>query len=97
MARQILKTTQTESEVLDTDWYGEYQIVCTVYASDPVKLQFLRPGSTTWITARYNNTEIQLSSVGDVLDVKLTKGYDYRLHTENEGAEVFIDKHDPHS
>ena len=98
MAKVILKSDQThtpDADILGEHWYGEYQLTCSVYASDPVNIQIRTPGGN-WNNARFNGKEIQLTAAGDTADVKLTKGYDYRLVTATEGAEVFIDAHDPH-
>lgn len=98
MASVILKTDQTatpDADILGPDWYGEYQLLCSVYASAEVVLQ-VRPPGGDWINARYDGTEIKLTAAGDTLDVKLAKAYDYRLSTETEGAEVYIAAHDPH-
>ena len=98
MAKVILKTDQTETpdaDILGTDWYGEYQLLCSIYDSDAVYLQ-VRPPGGDWINARFNGTEITFSAQGDTLDVRLAKGYDYRLKTPNAGAEVWITRHNPH-
>ena len=98
MAKIILKTDQTathKDDILGEHWYGEYQLVCSAYASDPVKMQ-VRPPGKDWMNARFNGQEIQLTAQGDVVDVRLTKAYDYKLVTANAGAEVFIDSHEPH-
>ena len=98
MATVILKTDQTETaaaDILGTDWYGEYQLLCTTYATAEVLLQVRVPGGT-WQNARYNGTAIKLTAAGDTLDVKLAKAYEYRLSTETAGAEVYIAAHDPH-
>ena len=99
MAQVILDITEEESSddrILDRAWYGEFQLACTVYASDPVKLQFRDPGET-WIDARFNGSVIQLEAAGDVLDVKLVRDRDYRLVTDTAGAKVSIAKHNIHS
>lgn len=99
MARVILKSDQTETpdaDILGTDWYGEYQLLCSVYASDEVHLQIRPPGGNHWMNARFNSTDITLRAQGDTLDVRLVKGYDYRLKTANAGAEVWIERHNPH-
>ena len=98
MAKVILKTDQTETaaaDILGTDWYGEYQLLCSIYGSDEVHLQ-VRPPGGDWINARYEGNAIKLAAAGDTLDVKLAKSYEYRLSTENAGAEVYIAAHDPH-
>ena len=98
MAKVILKTDQTETpdaDILGTDWYGEYQLLCTTYAADAVYLQVRVPDGT-WQNARYDGTEIKLTAAGDTLDVKLVKAYEYRLITATAGAEVYIAAHDPH-
>ena len=98
MAKVILKTDQTETpetDILGKDWYGEYQLLCTIYASDEVNLQ-VRPPDGTWIDARFNGRRIKLTAAGDTLDVKLVRDYDYRLSTKTQGAEVCIATHNPH-
>ena len=98
MAKVILKTDQTETaaaDILGTDWYGEYQLLCTTYTTAEVVLQVRLPGGT-WQNARYDGNEIKLTAAGDTLDVKLVKAYEYRLSTETAGAEVYIAAHDPH-
>ena len=98
MPYTILNTDQPntpDDDILGKDWYGEFQLACILYGSDPVRLQFRDPGET-WLNARFNGTVIQLQAQGDVLDVKLVKDRDYRLITANPGAKVTISKHDPH-
>lgn len=98
MAKVILKTDQTEThenDILGTDWYGEYQLLCTTYDAAEVTLQVRLPDGT-WQNARYDGNEIKLTGVGDTLDVKLAKSYEYRLSTATAGAEVYIAAHDPH-
>ena len=98
MARVLLKTDQTatpEADILGTDWYGEYQLLCTTYGTAEVILQVRVPDGD-WINARYDGTEIKLTAAGDTLDVKLVKSYEYQLITETAGAEVYIAAHDPH-
>ena len=96
--KAILKTDQTatpNADILGTDWYGEYQLLCTTYDAAEVVLQVRVPDGD-WINARYDGTEIKLTAAGDTLDVKLAKAYEYRLSTETAGAEVYIAAHDPH-
>ena len=98
MAKVILKTDQTathKDDILGEHWYGKYQLLCSVYASDPVKLQ-VRPPGGSWMNAKFGGKDIELTAAGDTIDVTLTKGYDYQLVTENPGAEGWIDSHDPH-
>ena len=98
MAKVILKSDQTatpDADILGTDVYGEYQLFCDAYTGNEVNLQIRREGGT-WKNARYNGTEIVFSAEGDVFDVTLKKGFDYRLSTETAGAEVWIAKDDPH-
>ena len=90
----ILSATETESEVLGTQYAGQYQLVCLVYGSSPVMLEVRDPDhSDTWVTARYNSTDISFNAAGDSLDVVLTKGFDYRLKTTTAGAVISIDRH----
>ena len=99
MPHTILATDQTETpddQILGKDWAGEYQLLCTTYASDEVVLQVRPAGTDTWITAKFNGREIKLTAVGDVLDVRLVRDYEYQLSTENAGAEVVIAKHNVH-
>ena len=100
MAQTILTSDQTESRLLGKDWYGQYQIACMVYADSPVKLQFRNPEhpdrGETWITARYNGSEIVFQAAGDVFDFVFVRGFDYQFVTDTEGAEIDVDKHDPH-
>ena len=101
MAKIILATDQEETpeaDILGKDWYGLFQIFCTVYASDEVFLQANDPDDpdTDWINANLNGVDIKLSRVGAVLDVKLVRDIDYRLYTANPGAKVVIAKHNPH-
>jgi hypothetical protein len=96
MAHVILTTDQTETpdkQILGKDWAGEYQLLCTTYASDEVVLQVRPRGTDTWNTAKFNGTEIKLTGVGEVLDVRLARDYEYRLLTATTGAEVVIAKH----
>ena len=99
MAHTILATDQTETpdeQILGKDWAGEYQLLCTTYASDEVVLQVRPNGTETWNTAKFNGREIKLTGVGEVLDVRLVRDYEYQLSTENAGAEVVIAKHNVH-
>lgn len=90
------KQTQTpENKVLDKQWAGEFQLLCTAYTSHPVKLQ-VRIHSGEWMNAKFNGKEIQLAGQGEVLDIKLTRDFVYRLVTDTPGAEVHIAKHNVH-
>ena len=98
MPHTILATDQTETsddKILSKDWAGKYQLLCTVYAADPVKMQVRVPGGT-WIDAKFNGMQIQLTGVGETLDITLVRDYEYQLITENAGAEVVIAKHNIH-
>lgn len=98
MAKVILKTDQThtpDADILGTDAYGEYQLFCDAYTSSEIYVQIRREGGT-WKNARYNGNDIKLTAEGDVLDITVKKGFDYRLFTETAGAEVWIAKDDPH-
>ena len=99
MPHTILATDQTETpddQILGKDWAGEYQLLCTTYASDEVVLQVRPNGTDTWITAKFNGRDIKLIAAGDVLDVRLIRDYEYQLSTANAGAEVVIAKHNVH-
>ena len=101
MAKTILDTDQQETpeaDILDENWYGEFQLHCRVYASDEVFLQANDPDDpdTGWIHANFNGVDIKFSKVGAVFDVKLVKNMQYRLYTANPGAKVVIAKHDVH-
>lgn len=99
MAKTILATDQTETpdeQILGKDWAGEYQLLCTTYASDEVVLQVRPRGTPSWSTAKYNGSDIKFTAVGDIFDVKLVRDYEYRLQTANIGAEVVIAKHNIH-
>ena len=101
MAKTILATDQTETpedQILDENWYGEFQLHCRVYASDEVFLQSNDPDDpdTEWINANFNGVDIKFSKVGSVFDVKLARDMHYRLYTTNAGAKVVIAKHDVH-
>ena len=99
MPHTILATDQTETpddKILGKNWTGEYQLLCTTYAADAVVLQVRPRGTDTWNTAKFNGTAIKLTAVGEVLDVRLVRDYEYRLSTANAGAEVVIAKHDVH-
>ena len=99
MPHTILATDQTETpdaHILGKDWAGEYQLLCTTYASAEVVLQVRPRGTQTWNTARFNRTEMKLTAAGDVLDIRLMRDYEYRLMTATAGAEVVIAKHDVH-
>ena len=95
MAHTILeKTDTTEARVLDKDWAGYYQLLCTAYAGEPVILQVReRDGDPTWLNAMFNGEVIQLDALGAVLDVRFTRDYDYKLTTAVAGSEVKIAKH----
>lgn len=99
MAKVILNTNQEETpeaDILGKDWAGEYQLLCTTYASNEVVLQVRPQGTTVWINARFNGQEIKITAAGDTLDVRLVRDYEYRLMTANIGAEVVIAKHNIH-
>ena len=101
MAKTILATDQKETpkaNILDGNWYGEFQLHCRVYASDEVFLQANDPDDpdTGWINANLNGVDIKFSKVGSVLDVNLAKDMHYRLYTANAGAKIVIAKHNPH-
>ena len=94
MATILLASTDTDSEVLGDKVAGHFQLICLTYSSAPVVLQVRDPESNSaWVTARYNNTDIQFSAAGDVLDVTFTRHFDYRLHTATAGAVIAIDSH----
>ena len=96
MPHIILSSTEThtpDDQILDKDWAGKYQFLCTTYAADEVILQVRPRGTETWLTAKFNGNDIKLTAAGDVLDVTLVRDYEYRLITENAGAEVVIAKH----
>ena len=95
MAKAILKSDQTQGAVLGINHYGEYQLFCDTYTDSEVFLQIRRTGGT-WKNARYNGNEIKLTAEGDVLDITVKKSFDYRLFTETAGAEVWIERADPH-
>ena len=98
MPHILLATDQTETpddQILGKDWAGEYQLLCTTYASDEVVLQVRPRGNPeTWNTAKFNGREIKLTGAGEVLDARLVRDYEYRLMTATAGAEVVIAKHD---
>ena len=97
MPKRILAIDQVETpdiDILGRVWYGDFKLICTVYASDPVKLQ-MRVESE-WITVNSNDIDIQLKKKGAVSDVTLAHDIDYKVITETQGAEVFISKIDPH-
>ena len=101
MAKVILATDQTatpEADTLGKDWYGDFQLFCTTYDSDEVVMQGNDPDDpdTGWITVNFNGVDIKLSRVGAVIDVKLARDIDYRLHTAEAGAKVVIAIHNPH-
>lgn len=87
----ILESNQT-NKVLDKQWAGEFQLLCTAYTSHPVKLQ-VRVHSGEWMDAKFNAKDIQLTAQGEVLDIKLARDFEYQLVTETSGAEVHIAKH----
>ena len=98
MSKILLATDQPntpEDQILGTDWYGEFQLLCQTYGSDEVVMQ-VRAKGKTWNNAKFNGTDIKLTAAGEVLDVKLVKDYEYQLITANPGAEVHIAKHNPH-
>ncbi len=98
MAKVILKSDQTatdDADILDKDWYGEYQLTCSAAGTAPAKLQ-IRPPDGTFNNVRYNGEEVELSDVGDTFDLKATRKFEYRLVTATAGVEIWIDKHHPH-
>ena len=49
----ILESDQTQTpdeKRLDKEWAGEFQLLCTVYTSHPVKMQ-VRPDNGDWLDA----------------------------------------------
>ena len=98
MATEILAITETKTsntKILDKRWAGEFQLLCTTYAADPVKMQ-IREEDGEWMDAKFNGNQIQLTGKGEVIDVKLARDYDYQLVTANPGARVVIAKHNVH-
>ena len=98
MATEILAITETktsDTKILDKGWAGEFQVLCTTYADDPVKMQIREPGDE-WMDAKFNGNQIQLTGKGEVIDVKLARDFDYQLVTANPGARVVIAKHNVH-
>ena len=98
MPHTILATDQTktpEAARLGKDWYGEFQLLCTIYASDEVVMQVREQGGT-WNNAKFNGKDIKLTAAGEVLDVRLVRDYEYQLTTASKGARVVIAKHNPH-
>ena len=93
------QTNTTANPIFGKDWAGEYQLLCTAYASDEVFLQ-VRPrvseGETqlTWQNAKFNGNAIKFTGVGEVFDLRFVRDYEYRLMTATAGAEVVIAKHD---
>ena len=97
MPKKILATDQVETpeaDILGKHWYGDFQIYCTAYASDPATFQMRI--EKEWITVNFNKSDIELTKKGAVLDVTLAYDVDYRVITANPGAEVFISRIDPH-
>ena len=102
MAKKILAKTQKKTpakDILNEHWEGDYQIFCAVYSTKPVKLQQRVPTHSTtpesgWVNAKYEGNDIELTAAGDTIIVTLARGYDYRLHTDEAGAEVYIERLD---
>lgn len=92
----LLEPDQPKTKILGKEWSGEFQIACEAYTSHPVRLQFRVRPDKDWRDAKYKGTNIQLAGLGEVLDIKLTRNFDYRLVTNTPGAEVHIAKHDIH-
>ena len=95
----ILESDQTrtpDAKRLDKEWAGEFQLLCTVYTAHPVKMQ-VRPDTGEWLDAKFNGEPIQLTGVGEVLDIKIARNFEYQLVTETAGAEVHIAKHNIHA
>ena len=98
MATVILESTQTETaddKILGKDWAGEFQLFCKTFPNNAtsVHLQIREPDGT-WINAMFDGKEIQITTAGDVLDIRLVRDYEYRLNTDTAGAEVLIAKYD---
>lgn len=92
----ILKSDQThtpDDKTLDKGWAGDFQLLCTAYTSHPVKVQIRESDDGEWLDAKFNGKPIQLTGVGEVLDIKLTRNFMYRLVTGTAGAAVHIAKH----
>ena len=99
MAKCILKTDQTETpdaDILGRDWYGDYQLHCSVYGSNVVKVQTRVPGGT-WNNAKFEGNDFELTAAGDSTKIEITRRIDWRVWTAAQGAEVWIDKVDPHA
>lgn len=97
----ILKSDQAktpEDQILGKDWEGQFQLFCSVYTDHPVTMQIRDPDDpdSDWIDAKFNGKAIQLTGAGEVLDIKLARGFDYQLVTGTAGAKVHITKHNAH-
>ena len=95
MATEILAITEIktpDTKILDKRWAGEFQLFCTTYAADPVKMQIREPEGE-WMDAKFNGNQIQLTGKGEVIDVKLARDFDYQVITASPGARVVIAKH----
>ena len=91
---QLLSTTDTatpDSDVIKNAW-GEYQLYCKTYGTAAVKFQIRLNGESDsdWNTAVFNGNDIELTAAGEVLDIRLVQGYEYRLSTATAGAVVYI-------
>lgn len=98
MAEIILDETDTVSTVMGEEYRGEFQMICEKYGSSAVKLEVRNSAQEDltdfpWVTARFNEEDIEFTSAGDALDVVFTRGFEYRLRTDTAGAVVSIDRH----
>ena len=94
MAQVILSATDTETDVFDKDYFGTYQLICLVASTVAVKLEVRDPDyNDTWVTARFNSTEIEFDTAGDTFDMEFTKGFEYRLTVATAGAVISMDRH----
>ena len=94
MAKIILAATQTETpsaDILDERYEGDFFIYCSVYAADIVNIQF-QTEVGTWVNAKFEGDDIELSGAGDGAIVTIPRGVPFRVSTANAGATVEISR-----
>ena len=86
----LLSATDQHSETFPDDWEGDFQFLMTVAGRENVRLEVLRPGTTTWMDVRFEGRAQNFARAGDTFNLRLARGFSYRLETAAAGAEVYV-------
>ena len=93
MPRVILKPSETESEHLNEEVEGYYQLDCNPHVEN-VKLQYSNDRGETWTDAYApSGMLIQFQRAGTILDQEFTRERYYRFVTTSPGSQVTMEKH----